>query len=126
VTGTTISTNSGGDYGGGAYLSASDYAMSTSNVSENASTVLGGGFYMTGVSTMKCTGASGKTYGIWGNTSLLAGGVYMGATSGATITSTTCDWTATSDNDLYDVVIGLYLYYSKGDNATFTCTYLGC
>ncbi len=127
ITDTEITSNSGGDYGGGAYMSASDWTMSTSNVSGNSSTLVGGGLYLYGASTLKCTGSSGATYGIWGNTSLLAGGVYMAATSGASIRSTTCDWLGSSDNDLYDIVIGGYLYYSKYDNnETFTCSYTGC
>ena len=62
--------------------------------------------------------------GVWGNTALAAGGAYM--TTSDTIRSTTCDWTATKDNDLYDIVVGLLLYYSKANNATFTCGATGC
>jgi hypothetical protein len=91
----------------------------------NTASILGGGFYLTGAASLTCTGSSSATYGIWGNTALAAGGVYLGSTS-ASLTSTTCDWTASSDNTLYDIVTSLFLYYAKGDDATFSCSGGSC
>ncbi len=124
VTGTEITENSAGSYGGGVYLSASSFAMSSgSNVDGNTSSLLGGGLYLTGGADVSCSGSSSTTAGVWGNTALLGGGAYMSTSD--TISSTTCDWTGTTDNTLYDIVIVIY-YYTKGNNATFTCTGSGC
>jgi hypothetical protein len=106
-------------------LSAAGFSMTSSNVDSNTASILGGGFYLTGAASLTCTGSSSATYGIWGNTALAAGGVYLGSTS-ASLTSTTCDWTASSDNTLYDIVTSLFLYYAKGDDATFSCSGGSC
>ena len=125
MTGSEISDNVSADSGGGVYLTGSTLTMSSaSNIDGNTASLLGGGLYLTSTSTFSCTGSSGTTAGVWGNTALAAGGAYM--TTSDTIRSTTCDWTATKDNDLYDVVVGLLLYYYKANNATFTCGATGC
>ena len=53
-----------------------------------------------------------------------AGGAYVSSTS-ATLSSTTCDWTGTSDNSLYDIVMTIY-YFNYGNNASFTCSGSSC
>jgi predicted outer membrane repeat protein len=126
LTTSEVTGNTAGDYGGGVYQSASDLTLTRSNLSTNDASLLGGGAYLAGASDLSCTGTSTPVYGIWGNTALLAGGAYVAASTGR-IYSSVCDWTASSDNDLYDIVLGsTYLAYSKGNNATFTCTSTGC
>ena len=111
--------------GGGAYLSAATLSMSSgSNIDGNTASLLGGGLYLASTAAFSCTGSSSLTAGVWGNTATAAGGAYVSSTS-ATITSTTCDWTGTEDNSLYDIVLTLY-YFNYGNNASFTCSGYSC
>ena len=125
LSGSDITENTAGSSGGGVYAYKSAVTMSSkSNIDNNDSAYLGGGLYLESSASLTCSGSSSATAGVWGNESVGGGGVYM--ESAASVTSTTCDWTATKDNSLYDIVVSGILWYTYGNNASFTCSSTGC
>ncbi len=118
---TTIEGNEVGSYGAGASLyDGSTYTMSSSNIQGNIAGLIGGGLYLEGSSDAICTGTSESTFGIWGNQALAGGGAFLGSSSD-TLESITCDWTGTTDNDLYDIILASTIYYTFSDNESFLC-----
>jgi Putative metal-binding motif len=119
-----VSENSA-DLGGGVATDGSTLYMTHARIIDNGATTYGGGTYQQGSSELACRADPSAPDGVYGNTAPLGGGAYLVETGGA-VTSSSCDWDGTGDNDLWDVVTHLGSTYSFGDDADFLCVAGSC
>jgi hypothetical protein len=124
ITASQVSNNTATNNGGGLWSSAATVALNDTLVELNQA-ANGAGAYVSDAGSLACTGSPSVVAGFLSNVATtLGGGVALA--SSATLTSTSCDWGTTGEENTPEDVYASTAYAAYAADETFTCTSAGC